>query len=107
MNNSAGNSVLVRLALVLLTNTLVATTANAAEEDGSTQTEPLEPDVLMPDIELLEFLGSFQTESGEWIDPEMLLNDDFEELFGLAARMDEIANQSDENENAASNQQDN
>lgn len=102
MNNSTGNSLLARLTFMLIANTLMTTIANAAEEEGSTQTEPL-----VPDIELLEFLGTFQTESGEWIDPEMLLNDDFDELFGLAARMDEIANQSDENENAASNQQDN
>ena len=102
MNNSTGNSGLARLALLLIANTLMTTIANAAEEEGNTQTEPL-----VPDIELLEFLGTFQTESGEWIDPEMLLNDDFDELFGLAARMDEITNQPDENDNAASDQQDN
>ncbi len=48
-------------------------------------------------MKLLEFLSRFQTESGEWIDPKMLLNHDFEELFELAAaaRIDGITNQSD------------
>jgi hypothetical protein len=34
-----------------------------------------------PDLEFLEFLGQFETESGEWIDPESLLAEEFTELL--------------------------
>lgn len=47
-----------------------------------------QPDNLIPDLELLEFLGSFQTEDGEYMDPGMMLNHKFVELLDLAARMD-------------------
>ena len=34
-----------------------------------------------PSLELLEFLGSFETDSGEWVNPGELLQPDFEQLL--------------------------
>ncbi|MFK7864768.1 MAG: hypothetical protein AB8B95_11145 [Pseudohongiellaceae bacterium] len=45
-----------------------------AAEDAST-------DIEMPDLELLEFLGQFATDEGEWLDPDSLLSDEFGELL--------------------------
>lgn len=50
-----------------------------------------------PDLEFLEFLGSFETKSGEWIDPTELMQPEFLELLnsvrsgsgGLADLIDE------------------
>jgi hypothetical protein len=38
------------------------------------EAEPQEP-VSQPDIELLEFLGSWETASGEWLDPTVFADD--------------------------------
>ena len=35
----------------------------------------------LPDLELLEFLGSFATDEGDWIDPESLLDNNIAELL--------------------------
>jgi hypothetical protein len=48
-----------RLATIILLNLVFAAVAAAADEDSTD----------MPSMELLEFLGEFQTEDGEWIDP--------------------------------------
>jgi len=53
--------------------------AAGAEDNG-------DDDAGMPDIELLEFLGSFSTEEGEWIDPQSLLEEDLSMLIDMAAR---------------------
>jgi len=37
-----------------------------------------------PDLELLEFLGSFSTDTGEFIDPSVLLENEFGQLLDLA-----------------------
>ena len=34
-----------------------------------------------PSLELLEFLGSFETDSGEWINPGELMQPEFEQLL--------------------------
>lgn len=34
-----------------------------------------------PDLEFLEFLGQFETDAGEWIDPESLLTEEFDDLL--------------------------
>lgn len=47
----------------------------AAEEE---QTEEL------PDLEFLEFLGRFETDSGEWMDPDSLLTEEFTELLDVS-----------------------
>jgi|GEM_PF-3293313 len=35
----------------------------------------------LPSLELLEFLGSFETDSGEWINPGELMQPEFEQLL--------------------------
>lgn len=72
---------------------------NAAEEESDNNGQ------LIPDIELLEFIGSFQTDSGEWIEPDSLLTDEFVELLDLAARMDSAQNSNNNSANE-DNQQD-
>ena len=42
----------------------------------------------MPDLEFLEFLGSFETDEGEWIDPASLLAEEFSTLFDAAVAAD-------------------
>jgi len=37
------------------------------------------------DLEFLEFLGLFETESGQWIDPDSLLSEEFGELLDAVA----------------------
>ena len=36
-----------------------------------------------PSMALLEFLGEWETEEGEWIDPELLEDEDFANLLRL------------------------
>ncbi|NKB34286.1 MAG: hypothetical protein GKR91_14440 [Pseudomonadales bacterium] len=50
--------------------------AYGAEEDSAPE-EVLE----VPSLEFLEFLGSFETDEGEWIDPESLMTEDFGNLL--------------------------
>ena len=38
------------------------------------QPDPVDPD-LESDLELLEFLGSWETDGGEWVDPTMLVDE--------------------------------
>ena len=38
-----------------------------------------------PDLEFLEFLGQFETNSSEWIDPDSLLTEGFTELLEASA----------------------
>jgi hypothetical protein len=76
-------------ALLLLGLTL---SSQAAENETNGQS-----DNLVPDLELLEFLGSFQTEDGDYMDPGMMLNDEFVELLDLAARMDDAAGNTESN----------
>ncbi len=85
-------------ALLLLGLTL---NSQAAENETNGQ-----PDNLIPDLELLEFLDSFQTEDGEYMDPGMMLNDEFVELLDLAARMDDAVGntQSNAEDNEQGNQ---
>ena len=75
--------------------------AKAAEEETNDQTGSLSPD-----IELLEFLGSFETDNGEWVEPGSLLTEEFVDLLNLAARMDAISSGSNNSENNDDNQQD-
>lgn len=51
--------------------------ANVAEEET-------EDEVEVPSLEFLEFLGSFETDEGEWIDPESLMSEEFTELLQAA-----------------------
>jgi hypothetical protein len=35
----------------------------------------------LPSLDFLEFLGSFETDSGQWVDPAELMQPDFEQLL--------------------------
>lgn len=61
------------LALCLLYSVSLA---EAAVEE-SVETE-------FPDLELLEFLGQFATDDGDWLEPSSLLSDVFEQLLDAA-----------------------
>jgi len=53
--------------------------AFAAENEASAIGE-----IVIPDLELIEFLGQFETDSGEWIEPDSLLTENFEDLLRVA-----------------------
>ena len=38
---------------------------------------------IIPDMDFLEFLGEWETEQGEWIDPETLDDNEIEKLLEL------------------------
>lgn len=44
----------------------------------------LDTENAQPDLEFLEFLGQFETDDGQWIDPGSLLADEFEDLLDAA-----------------------
>lgn len=46
----------------------------AENESDNTEAE-------LPDLEMLEFLGQFATETGDWIDPDSLISDEFLQLL--------------------------
>jgi len=50
-----------------------------------------------PDLELLEFLGSFATDEGEWIDPSSLLEEEFSTLLDSVAESAQENTQEDDN----------
>ncbi|MFT6093113.1 MAG: hypothetical protein ACJA2Q_001006 [Pseudohongiellaceae bacterium] len=50
--------------------------AGAAVEDSV--------EIELPDLELLEFLGQFATDDGDWLEPSSLLSDVFEQLLDAA-----------------------
>ena len=52
-----------------------------------------------PDLEFLEFLGQFETDAGEWIDPDSLLTEEFTELLNASTE----ANSEDNSSNDSSN----
>ncbi len=87
---------LQQLPWLLLTGHLC--TAQAAENELSLQ---------VPDLELLEFLGSFQTDNGQWIEPESLLTGEFAELLNLASEMEAATGDAvnDEEENDQDNEE--
>jgi hypothetical protein len=63
--------------LYLLTAALNVT---AAEEE-------LELDPNLPNLEFLEFLGSFESDAGNWIDPGSLITEDFGDFLNAAIRL--------------------
>lgn len=52
---------------------LLSMTQLFAEEETNTES--------MPSVEFLEFLGEWETEQGEWIDPNELESEELEQLF--------------------------
>lgn len=57
---------------------MLPATLGAAESNSRFQPQ-------LPDLELLEFLGSFATDEGEWINPEGLLDNNIGELLDATA----------------------
>jgi hypothetical protein len=49
-----------------------------------------------PSLELLEFLGSFETDSGIWVDPADLMRPEFEALYGALSEDGHIASEQDD-----------
>jgi len=55
-------------------------------------------------MELLEFLGQFETDAGEWIDPDSLLAEEFTDLLDATTEADAASDSSD-NDNATNDTQ--
>ena len=55
-----------------------------------------------PDLKFLEFLGQFETDAGEWIDPDSLLTEEFTELLEASTETDS-SNDSTNTDDATSN----
>ncbi len=86
-----GKTLVVACISGLLSNT------HAAENE---QTEA--QSAAIPDLEFLEFLGQFETDAGEWMDPDSLLTEEFTELLDVStnAGLDQENNlDSDDNAN--------
>ena len=60
----------------------------------------------VPDLEFLEFLGQFETDAGEWIDPDSLLTEEFTELLDASTGADSGDNSSNDSSNDSSNTDD-
>ena len=58
----------------------------------------------IPDLEFLEFLGQFETDAGEWIEPDSLLTEEFTELLDVSTNIDSVSDSADTND-ATSNDQ--
>ena len=64
-----------------------------AAEEISNQSDAENPqEQEAPDLEFLEFLGQFETEAGEWIGPESLLSEGFQELLEASSSADNNSN---------------
>ena len=70
---------LTKVLQLLIVLSLFTSGAKAAEDNLETELE--EQSSNLPDMEFLEFLGSFETDSGEWVDPTELLQIEFELLL--------------------------
>jgi len=57
----------------------------------------------VPDLEFLEFLGQFETDSGEWIDPDSLLTEEFTDLLEASTEADS-SNDSPNTDDATTNE---
>lgn len=51
---------------------------------GAENEVTVEVEMTQPDLEFLEFLGQFETDDGQWIDPGSLLSEEFEDLLNVA-----------------------
>ncbi len=68
---------LVLLVMILISQSLQAETAETQAGDEA------------PSLELLEFLGEWESSDGEWVDPADLEDDDFAKLMSLTGEEDE------------------
>lgn len=71
-----------------------ASLSRSAEEEGA--------EVEFPDLEMLEFLGQFATDGGDWVEWDSLLSDEFGQLLDAA-----IENRATENDTENDNKEDN
>lgn len=71
-------------------------TIEAAEDEVTVEDETEAAQI--PNIQLLEFLGQFETETGQWMDPESLISDEFE-LFLEAAEQSENSDSNNQQRN--------
>lgn len=78
MNGSKKMACRVSVCLVLLSSI----SCIYAEELMNNETEST-----MPSMDFLEFLGEWETEQGEWIDPEILEDNEIEKLIEEAAEI--------------------
>jgi hypothetical protein len=60
------------LAFALVFLTFLPAVGFGQDQPQNTTTVVYEDDTTMPSIELLEFLGEWETEDGDWIDPMLL-----------------------------------
>ena len=58
----------------------------------------------VPDLEFLEFLGRFETDAGEWVDPGSLLTEEFSELLDVSTNA-EVENEPINTNDATTNGQ--
>ena len=70
---------LIKVLPLMIILSLLASGAKAAEDNSETEQNGQSSN--SPDMEFLEFLGSFETDSGDWIDPTELLQVEFEQLL--------------------------
>ena len=62
------------ISLILIVVAIFSAAPCLGDEIASEKTEISEKDTDMPSMELLEFLGSWETDDGEWVDPMLLEN---------------------------------
>lgn len=48
-----------------------------------------------PDLEFLEFLGSWETEDGQWVNPLDLMDQSFSDVEGMPTQVEGMATQND------------
>jgi hypothetical protein len=79
----------------------VSTSYGGQEEQNTTGN----PD--MPDLEFLEFLGQFETDEGEWIDPGSLMAEEFSDLLNAAVVIESNSSNDGSTGNNGNDQQSN
>lgn len=62
------------ISLILIVVTIFSASPCLCDESASEILEIHEKDTDMPSMELLEFLGSWETDDGEWVDPMLFEN---------------------------------
>ncbi len=60
------------LRVLMLVTCMISTWTYAVEENEDND---------VPSLEMLEFLGEWETTEGEWVDPGELVDDSFEQLI--------------------------
>ena len=71
-----GQRITINLFLLLLTYSVTTQAADNVDENNSTSE--------LPDLTLLEFIGRWETDEGEWINPVDFIDGDFAQLIESA-----------------------